>query len=35
VQPSATPWQPEPRIGNNSGDLLTRVIPLRDNSQQC
>ena len=35
VQPSATPWQPEPRIGNNSGDVLTGVVPLRDNSQQC
>jgi hypothetical protein len=35
VQPSATPWQPEPRIGNDSGEVLTRVIPLRDNSQQC
>ena len=35
VQPSATPWQPEPRIGNNPGDVLTGVVPLRDNSQQC
>jgi len=35
VQPSATPWQSEPRIGNNPGHLLARVAPLRDNSQQC
>ena len=35
VQPRATPWQPEPRIGNDSGYVLTRVDPLRDNSQQC
>jgi hypothetical protein len=35
VQPSATPWQPESRIGNNSGNVLTGVVPLRDNSQQC
>ena len=35
VQPSATPWQPEPRIDNDPGDVLTGVVPLRDNSQQC
>jgi len=35
VQPSATPWQPDSRIGNNSGDVLTGVVPLRDDSQQC
>ncbi len=35
VQPSATPRQPETRIGDNSGNLLTSVILLRDNSQQC
>ena len=35
VQPSATPWQPEPRIDNDSGNVLTRVVPLRHNSQQC
>jgi hypothetical protein len=35
VQPSATPWQPEPRVRDNTGNLLARVIPLRDNSQQC
>lgn len=34
VQPSAAPWQPEPWIGNDSGDLLTWVVPLRDDSQQ-
>ena len=33
VQPSATPWQPEPRIGNNPGKTLTGVVPLRDYSQ--
>jgi hypothetical protein len=35
VQPSATPWQPEPRIRNNSGQLLTIVATVRHNSQQC
>jgi hypothetical protein len=35
VQPSATPWQPEPRIGNSSGGVLAGVVPLRNNSQQC
>ena len=35
VQPSATPWQPKPLIDNNSGDVLTGVVPLRNNSQQC
>ena len=35
MQPSATPWQPEPRIGNDPGHVLTGVIPLRNNSQQC
>jgi hypothetical protein len=35
VQPSATPWQPEPGIGNDPGDVLTGVGPLRDNLQQC
>ena len=35
VQPSATPWQSEPWIGNDPGDVLTGVIPLRNNSQQC
>jgi len=35
VQPSATPWQPEPLIHNDAGDVLTGVVPLRDNSQQC
>jgi len=35
VQPSATPWQPEPGIGNNPGSVLTSVVPLRDYSQQC
>ena len=35
VQPSATPWQPASRIGNDSGDMLAGVVPLRDNSQQC
>jgi len=35
VQPRATPWQPEPRIGDNPGSLLSSVIPLRHNSQQC
>ena len=35
VQPSSTPWQPEPLIDNNPGDLLTGVVALRDNSQQC
>jgi hypothetical protein len=35
VQPSATPWQPEPRIDNDPGDVLAGVIPLRNNSQQC
>ena len=35
VQPSATPWQPEPGIGNNPGNVLTGVVPIRDYSQQC
>jgi len=35
VQPSATPWQPEPRIGNNPGDVLAGVILVHNNSQQC
>jgi len=35
VQPSATPWQSEPWIGNDPGDVLTGVIPLHNNSQQC
>ena len=35
VQPSATPWHPEPRIRNDSGRVLAGVAPLRHNSQQC
>ncbi len=35
VQPSATPRQPEPLIDNHAGDLLTGVVSLHDNSQQC
>ena len=35
VKPSATPWQPEQRIGNDSGNVITGVVPLRYNSQQC
>jgi hypothetical protein len=35
VQPSATPWQPEQRIGNDSGNVITGAVPLRYNSQQC
>jgi len=35
VQPSATPWQPEPRIRNDPGDVLAGVAPVRNNSQQC
>jgi hypothetical protein len=35
VQPRATPWQPEPRIHNGSGDVLASVVLLRNNSQQC
>ena len=35
VQPSAAPWQPEPRIRNDPGQTLTGIVPLRDNSQQC
>jgi len=35
VQPSATPWQPEPRIRNDPGHVLTGVITLRNDSQQC
>jgi len=35
VQPRSTPWKPVTRIGNDAGDILTRVVPLRDNSQQC
>ena len=35
VQPSATPGHPEPRIRGDSGDVLTGVAPLRNNSQQC
>ena len=33
VQPSATPWQPESRIGNSPGKTLTGVVPFRDYSQ--
>jgi hypothetical protein len=35
VQPSATPRQPEPRIWNDAGDVLTGVGPVHDHSQQC
>jgi hypothetical protein len=35
VQPRATPWQPEPRIHNDPGHVLTGVIALRNNSKQC
>ena len=35
VQPCATPWQPEPLIDNDAGDVLTGVAAFRDNSQQC
>ena len=35
VQPSATPWQPELRIDNGSGQVLTSVVLLRNHSQQC
>ncbi len=35
VQPSATTWQPEPLIDNNADDVLTGVVALGDNSQQC
>jgi len=35
VQPSATPRQPVPRIGNDSGHVLTGIAALHDNSQQC
>jgi hypothetical protein len=35
VQPSAAPWQLEPHIDSNAGEVLTGVVPLRDNSQQC
>jgi hypothetical protein len=35
VQPRATPWQPEPRISNDPGQMLTGAIPLHNNSQQC
>jgi hypothetical protein len=35
VQPSATPWHPEARIRNDSGQVLARVAPIRHNSQQC
>ena len=35
VQPSATPWQSVLRIGNDPGDVLAGVLPLRNNSQQC
>jgi hypothetical protein len=35
VQPSATPRQPEQRIGNSSGQVLASVVPVRNNSQQC
>jgi hypothetical protein len=35
VQPSSTPGQPEPLIDNDPGDVLTGVVALRDNSQQC
>ena len=35
VQPCATPWQPEQRIGDDAGEGLAGVVPLRDNSQQC
>jgi hypothetical protein len=34
VQPSATPWQSESRIGNNSGNVLTGIVPLHNNSQK-
>ncbi len=32
MQPSATPWQPEPRIGNDHGNVLTGVASLHNNS---
>jgi len=35
MQPSSTPWQPEPQIDNDPGEQLTGVVALRDNSQQC
>ncbi len=36
VQPSATTWQPEPLIDNDADDdVLTGVVALGDNSQQC
>ena len=35
VKPSATPWQPEPRIGNDPGSVLTSDAALRNYSQQC
>ena len=35
VQPSATPRQPVPRIGNDPGHVLTDIAALHDNSQQC
>jgi hypothetical protein len=35
VQPSATPWQPETRIHNDPGQVLTIVATLRHNSQHC
>lgn len=35
VQPRSTPGQPEPQIDNDPGLVLTSVIALRDNSQQC
>jgi len=35
VQPRSAPGQPEPLIDNNPGDLLTGVLALGDNSQQC
>jgi hypothetical protein len=34
VQPSATPWKPEPRIHNGSGDVPASVVRLRNNSQK-
>ena len=35
VQPRAATWQPEPPIDNDADDVLTGVVALGDNSQQC
>jgi hypothetical protein len=35
VQPSATPRQPEQRIRNGSGQVLSSIVRLSNDSQQC